>query len=303
MQPIIGSPDIPADLFHYTTATGLRGMVKNREIWATESNYLNDPSEIEFAANRVIARLSERIADGLTEDATTVATSAVDLLRAAYVDPHTLEQYREDRSFITSFSRSDTSLTLWRTYAGENGFCVGFLEEELLRWMGKDYPGRPDENAMRGDREEHDALVANYQLESSVYDVHYGDVRIDSMVDAVLALDGRLEPPRLEAHLRAVFKWLPETKHSAFSDEREARLVVQEVGHHAPDSDVRVATNGGLIAFHKLVFPFEAIRSITVAPGANVAQTTRALHSLMRQGGRGPWSHVSIRETGIPFNW
>ena len=111
------------------------------------------------------------------------------------------------------------------------------------------------------------------------------------------------DPHYIEPRLREIFSRLPQTKHPAYADEREVRLVLLEQGDFSPDPQVRVGANGILVAFHKIVFPFEAIRSITIAPGANVAQTTRTLRSLMRRGGRGPWSHVQIRAAEIPFNW
>ena len=131
-------PRTPADLFHYTNATALIGMIRSRELWATESNYLNDPSEVSYAASLVIEALRERIAVGLDAAEAASAEAAVALLERSYTDPHAPGQYREDRSFISSFSRSDESLTLWRTYAGPNGFAVGFAQDGLLDWVGRD---------------------------------------------------------------------------------------------------------------------------------------------------------------------
>jgi Protein of unknown function (DUF2971) len=230
-QPLAGPSQLGADLFHYTNATALVSIIKNRELWATESNNLNDPSEIEFAANRAIDRLRDRLSTGLDGLHAVVASVAISLLEAAYVDPHTPDKFREDRAFITSFTRSDTSLTLWRNYAGANGFCIGFAEATLLEWTGKEYPtDKPGPNAGRDQAAAYDARVANYQLECHTYDVHYGDDRIESIVDDVLALGGELDQRILEARLRTVFKRLIQTKHQAYSDEREARLPTRMCG-------------------------------------------------------------------------
>lgn len=51
-------------MFHYTNAAGLMGMIKNREVWATGSNYLNDPTEVSFAATALAAALRERLDGG-----------------------------------------------------------------------------------------------------------------------------------------------------------------------------------------------------------------------------------------------
>src|SRR6266540_1307643 len=55
----------PAEVFHYTTVDGLRGIVESGKLWATEVGYLNDASEYVHANDilaSVAARLGERLA-------------------------------------------------------------------------------------------------------------------------------------------------------------------------------------------------------------------------------------------------
>ena len=40
-------------LYHYTTQVGLLGIVRNREIWATHTQYLNDSREFSYAVQMV----------------------------------------------------------------------------------------------------------------------------------------------------------------------------------------------------------------------------------------------------------
>ena len=289
-------------VFHYTSAAGLLGMIKNREIWATGSNYLNDPTEISFAATALAAALRERLKSGDTDWER--AQAALDLL-GTYIDPNSPDQYHEDRSFISSFSRSDQSLTLWRLYGGRNGFCIGFDESHLLRWTGPDFPTHNGHDLAGVEREEFDAaLRANYQLSAHIENVSYGAQHVAPIVAKIMSLPFDLEGSFLyEGRLRTAMNKLSSIKHPAFEDEREARLVVREVHHHAVDSDVRVSASGALVAHRKVMFPFEAVQSITMAPGANAPQQRRALEALMAQGGRDPYGHVEIRECGLPFVW
>jgi len=39
-------------LYHYTDATGLKGVIENDEIWFTDFRYLNDPSELRHGISR-----------------------------------------------------------------------------------------------------------------------------------------------------------------------------------------------------------------------------------------------------------
>lgn len=291
-------------LYHYTSAAGLIGIIKNRELWATESNYLNDPSEVSFASRALDSLLRSRIDRGATGNELTRARDAIALLERAYVDPNSFDQYREDRAFITSFSRFDHSLTLWRMYGGRNGFSVGFDQKRLLEWVGHEPPTSDREGLSCEEIERLDALDVNYHLEARIVDVSYGVGEVESILDEAMGLpfeDGNAFGR--EGQLRTILKRLPSVKHDAFADEREARLVVQELGHHAVDPGIRVSAAGALVAYRRVVFPFEAVRSITMAPGANVSRTRHAIHSLLTVGGRGPWSHVEIRECDIPFEW
>lgn len=206
-------------MFHYTNAAGLLGIIKKREVWATGSNYLNDPTEVSFAATALAAALHERLLGGNTERER--AQAALDLL-GTYIDPHSPDQYHEDRSFITAFSRSDQSLTLWRLYGGRNGFCVGFDEGQLLRWTGHEYPTSDGEDLVdRGAREEFDALRANYQLSARIEDVSYGEQHVAPILAEIMAVSyDRAQPYLYEGLLRTAMSKLSSIKHPAFEDER-----------------------------------------------------------------------------------
>lgn len=296
------SPQTEAPLlYHYTSAAGLMGIVQKREIWATESNYLNDPSEVSYAS-KVLVGLLRRAADGADGHNRDRVNQAVDLLERAYADPHSPHQYIEDRSFITSFSRSDHSLTLWRLYSGRTGYCVGFDKDKLLSWLGHGYPAgdRADLSSLE-DQERYDAQVTNFDLIPRVHDVRYGEEPVRAVLEEVLAAsadDGKPFEPRL----RELFRQLSGIKHKAFEDEREVRLVVNDA-YHLPYSETRISAAGELVAYRRVAFPFEAVRSITMAPGANYPRTRRALRSLLNTGGRGAWEHVGIRECDLPFVW
>jgi hypothetical protein len=223
-------------LYHYTSANGLIGIIQNREVWSTESNYLNDPSEVSFAGTVLISLLEQRISSDASQDERLTAQAAITLLKRAYVDPNSREQYREDRAFITSFSRSDKSLTLWRMYSGRNGFSVGFDEDRLREWVGHDYPSIPDREGIGAEEiERFDALRANYHLEARVQDVSYGTTQVESILEQVMEMASDGQSLHLqEGRLREVLKRLSGVKHEAFADEREARMVLQAQGPLAP---------------------------------------------------------------------
>lgn len=48
---------VPILLFHYTDFNGLKGIVENREIWATHTGFLNDLSELHHASKIALSLL------------------------------------------------------------------------------------------------------------------------------------------------------------------------------------------------------------------------------------------------------
>src|SRR6185437_8828799 len=51
--------ELQDELFHYTTADGLKGIVEQNCIWATAAAYLNDASEIEYGCTLLDEVLAE----------------------------------------------------------------------------------------------------------------------------------------------------------------------------------------------------------------------------------------------------
>jgi hypothetical protein len=51
----------PKLLYHYTTQAGFMGIFKEKAIWATHTQYLNDRSEYSHALNLAIREIDRRV--------------------------------------------------------------------------------------------------------------------------------------------------------------------------------------------------------------------------------------------------
>jgi hypothetical protein len=49
-------------LYHYTTQAGLLGILSDKDIWATHTQYLNDASEYRYAIGVVTTEIEKRLA-------------------------------------------------------------------------------------------------------------------------------------------------------------------------------------------------------------------------------------------------
>jgi hypothetical protein len=149
-------------LYHYTTAAGLCGIVKDQQLWATHMAYLNDAEErIGFFSRRLPALLEEPIRSAfeqLAKDAQNArliderggiehATESEVAMLTELLRQHTVEF---DDAYITAFcgpppnqEPHDGLLSQWRAYGTDGGYAIVFRTqslEELLIAEGKVYP-------------------------------------------------------------------------------------------------------------------------------------------------------------------
>lgn len=118
-EDLIGAPEY---LYHYTSISGVEGILKSKGVWASELHFLNDSREwthaIEMAERQVI-----RLLDGHGGDRQRyqLLTECVNLLDAA-------------RSVcVFSMSQRPNQLSQWRAYCpSDGGYAIRFRTVHLL---------------------------------------------------------------------------------------------------------------------------------------------------------------------------
>lgn len=114
----------PDALYHYTTQSGILGIVKNKEIWATHTQYLNDQREYLHALG--IVREEIEAIMRVTNDSQHKA-----LLEDMAADVEGIESMNV---CVSSFSEDKDSLPQWRAYSGAaSGFAIGFSRKLLAQ--------------------------------------------------------------------------------------------------------------------------------------------------------------------------
>ena len=108
----------PRHLYHYTDAQGLLGMLKTKRIWATNSRFMNDPTEIEYAA-RVIRETALEFAEDYPPALFRSVRQGIS---------NVLETYEKDNDeYIACFCEDGDLLSQWRGYgAAGGGYSLGF---------------------------------------------------------------------------------------------------------------------------------------------------------------------------------
>lgn len=115
-------------LYHYTTQTGLLGIIRDRQIWATHTQYLNDRREFLHAVDLVRGEIQRLLDEGNTGQETASAARIEALKRMREM---LLKSPEHINVCVCSFSEDSDSLSQWRAYGGSSGFAIGFSPEVL----------------------------------------------------------------------------------------------------------------------------------------------------------------------------
>jgi hypothetical protein len=113
----------PEVLYHYTSAEGLSGILKQRQVWATVSTYLNDSREylhaVRIIRDLIIDRLKSTQTDNLAAD---FCASLENRL-----------SHNDGRQIcVFSLSERGDLLSQWRGYCPmSGGYSLGFSAEQL----------------------------------------------------------------------------------------------------------------------------------------------------------------------------
>ena len=154
------SRSMPSELWHYTSADGLIGILKSGQIWSTQIACLNDTLEQRFFGDLVHAALKKRRAEN-TDPKLAVLLQVAD---EALVD----RDFTTAGHFVACFSEVEDDLGQWRGYGGgECGYAIGFRSDGILQAL----KARPSGMLlpMNYDEKRHDFLVQDVLRMAETY--------------------------------------------------------------------------------------------------------------------------------------
>lgn len=268
----------PKRLYHYTTATGLLGILKEKKIWATHTQYLNDLLEFRHAIGIVQDELA--VMKDTSQD-----RDCARILEKLQKNTKGIERANV---CVTSFSEDRDSLSQWRAYCGAGaGFSIGFSGEFLTSALDDDcflMPCLYDEDRQR--------IFVRSILERVMRENE------GSLKDHDASLDASTVGAKLNAHLLAYAAML---KHPSFKGEREWRisgLFNCERFEYRPGSSM-------IIPYYSIPLdadgvPFR-IEEVVVGPAPYPEQSSRSVESLLLKCGL---TDVRVDMSTVPYrNW
>jgi hypothetical protein len=219
-----GTP--PPVLYHYTVIEPALSIIQTNELWATNAVFMNDESEIRYAAD-----ILRRVSEDVVNDPEFISVDQGNLSRAM-LPVHrvlaNLHSYIE--VYVSCFSSEQDQLSQWRAYGQSGGLSIGFDASQLKRIMA-DHPG----------------ILALVQIS---YNETEHSQRIYSLVKAwiLMYLESLERDVRTKPHVDAMFfaqsfAWHAiSMKNSAFGEEKEWRLVWvrPRLPHTLPDEPFEI---------------------------------------------------------------
>lgn len=272
-------------LYHYCDANALLNIFRSRKVWATDTSYLNDTTELVSLFQGLARHLKPATTD-------TERFVRENMLVVAEFAPKFRRSVIGLSSYVSCFSGDGDVLSQWRAYAANGkGFAIGYDPRQLLSL--RDGGGTLKRMLYRGDTEE--GIVRRYY---------------DQVVAALAALGGRLD--RYGFPSMDLAEWLRlrmseflhevafESKHPAFSEEREWRIL-------AETGDLQFRASNDRIVPYRLLDMSSAdepslmpIREIVIGPCADRMESERALTYLAHAHGYGH-SRIHFRRSAAPY--
>lgn len=122
-------------LYHYTTAEGVQGIVKNKQFIATQRDYLNDKMEFLYAFQVMEALVNTYIVNealrhrflNLVEEEMRQLAIAIPSCQVDCTEEVVMQQF-----YVVAFSKLENSALLWAEFTDFKGYCLGFDYARLV---------------------------------------------------------------------------------------------------------------------------------------------------------------------------
>ncbi len=201
--------DIPQEpLYHYTSFTGLLGIVESKALWASDIRYMNDSAELKHTADLIRTEINRRIASGHPKP--DLLNQFLHWVTHRITNGHML--------FAASFRSNGNLLSQWRGYSRlGKGVSLGFDPDYILRC----------------------AKQQSFQIGKCIYSCKSQELLISQVVDAVEILAAGHDPESdreglaMDRSYHSIFHLIESDllriaailKHPSFREEEEWRIV------------------------------------------------------------------------------
>jgi len=324
IRELVNRP-IPDVLWHYTSLSGLLGIVENKSLWATDIRFLNDREEYLHALN-LIDNAAKEISN---ESVKSLLLGVIhEACESGALSPTHMQV------FVISFSAAKDLLSQWRAYTEAlKGISLGFnlttirppedigsmvtfapcvyKAEEKLSLIRSVMNHLLEETAQidaDNDRRIKEAIASVHKEAINSVDKTADTEKIRQIRDALIAevhadVGQRLNQAA-QATVRDLARIMPLLKHASFEEECEWRLVLPLHPEKVPTNTRRMFRIG-----HSSLVPYlewktngddspARLTHVLVGPNPDIERAQEAVKSLLLSN---ELKNVVIDKSDIPF--
>lgn len=299
-------------LFHYTTATGLLGIIENKGLWSTAHYAANDESELSFGEKVLSAIFSEEyysiekkspeIIDDIRKNGVQPSSCIQDF--AKLLPSLTLSSLS---TFFTCFCRCKNEedfqhglLSQWRGYGKDGGYALQFSRKRLqqaIRNSNYDLENvrYSDDNDLK------DLLLQHSNAFSECFENHLKE-RGEQGLSLLNTKPSNPLKGLSEGPLEALLNYIVYTKNKHFSEENETRMsLIQPRTSHDSNLPIKFYNRNGLVVpYVQTPEKFDILSCvdwIIVGPSPRINARCKAVSQLIANSGY----DIKIRPSHIPF--
>ena len=259
-------------VFHYTSTSGLIGILNSQTIWLTNAGFLNDTEELAYGANVAAEKLREcaRHEQSIQPDdpKTDYVVYALKSIAESLEHISGGNSIGVDFPFVSCFSTERDDLSQWRGYAS-GGCCIAFHRDSLGSTMipvggilgfGKNIPMLEDVEygaKASGIIDEHISLLVSHLRDRGPGAAPEGIVNYYLIKQVLLPGIIRI-------------------KHPAFFKESEVRMYAIE-----PGDVIFRPSDLGPVPYMAVKFEKNAVAEVIAAPGEHQSRRVRAAEALL----------------------
>lgn len=305
-------------LFHYTTATGLIGILTSGQMWSTAYYCANDESEL-CTGQGVLTALFREATYKLSKE----NDSRVTIFRNRGVDiMHYADNFEQSIAgmalsslctYMTCFFRPTSEedflhglLSQWRGYGTDGGYVLHFSRRKLQQAIDRSAETNEFNYDLRDVYYSVDNLLKQELLSHSDDFLKVFIAHLDELAEPLGFNKKTMRSPIAGlpgGPLEAFLNYLTHTKNKHFAEERETRLTLTQLVARADSSlPVQYFNRAGLVVPY-IQTPantfniLDSLEWVVVGPGPRLKSRFKSVTQMIQQTGH----KIYVRASHIPF--
>lgn len=274
--------------FHYTSPTGLLGILSNKSVWFSDCDYLNDASESNYFFN-LYSETTKAVAPSRIVKNFSFLSYIMAMFHSNGMGSGRISLSREsEKRYVFSLSTNDDTLPLWSNYTktiDSAGYNIGFGIEKLT----KSIPLTDNQTILKG---------------RVIYTREYQEQLLKELYEDYLTLYKKYKYSYQRKYLYKAIEdnilvYSVFMKDTAFKCEDEFRIAIFEKGDVSPELTFREKNGAFMPYISKSINP-NSITSIMISPTTRADFVKRSVKSMSKHFGI---ESLEIKNSIIPLRY